>query len=151
MKSKNDQDGFTLIEILVVMGLIAVLAAAVLVALNPARHFAQARNTQRTTNVAAILNAIGQNMAENRGVFTCAAGPIPTIEANIAFGGYDMAACLSPNYISTIPFDPTASNARYINNTDYDTGYHIIREASTQRITVSAPSTELGPVISVSR
>ncbi len=71
------EEGFTLIEILVVMGLIAILAGVVLVAINPARHFAQARNTTRTSDVAAILNAVGQKMAENQGVFTCDAGDDP--------------------------------------------------------------------------
>jgi type IV pilus assembly protein PilA len=67
--SKNK--GFTLIEILVVIGIIAILATIVIIAINPARQFAQSRNTQRTANITAILNAIGQNIADNKGIFTC--------------------------------------------------------------------------------
>ena len=43
-KNQGLNKGFTLIEILVVIGIIAILAAVVLIAINPARQFAQARN-----------------------------------------------------------------------------------------------------------
>src|SRR5260221_13270921 len=69
-KLNNSNRGFTLIEILVVIGLIAILAVIVLVAVNPARQFAQGRDTQRTSNVSTILSAIGQRMTENKGVFS---------------------------------------------------------------------------------
>src|SRR3989338_3325065 len=80
------QGGFTLIEILVVIGIIAVLAAVVIIAINPARQFAQARNSQRTANVNAILNAIGQNLADNKGVFTCAGIGAPIAAATTSIG-----------------------------------------------------------------
>ncbi len=141
---KNKEQGFTVIELIVVMGLIAILAAVVLVALNPARHFAQARNTQRTSNVAAILDAISQNMADNKGVFTCATS-LPASATDIKnSGGVNLAACLVPNYISALPVDPSASGAHFASATDYDTGYSVMQDATTNRITVSAPATELG-------
>jgi prepilin-type N-terminal cleavage/methylation domain-containing protein len=62
----KNQKGFTLIEILVVIGMIALLAAIVLIAINPSRQFAQGRNSQRHNDASAILNAVGQYIADNK-------------------------------------------------------------------------------------
>lgn len=145
--------GFTLIEILVVIGIIAVLAAIVIIAINPARQFAQARNTQRTSNIEAILNAIGQNIADNKGVFTCGAGALPSSATKMAIGNYDIRDCLVPTYMSELPVDPISGVAW--NGTTYDTGYEVLQDGSTGRITVSAPqalvASELSQTIKLTR
>ena len=148
--------GFTLIEILLVMGIIAILAAVVIVAINPARQFAQARNSQRTSNVFSILNSISQNMADNQGLFACAAGSLPTVATVIkSTGGYDLSECVSPTYLSVLPIDPSAEGARFVNSDDYDTGYTIIQDSTTGRIKISAPEalnlSELEKEISATR
>ena len=64
---QRNQRGFTLIELLVVIGILAILLAITLIAINPARQFSQSNNTQRSSNVNSILNAINQYMADNKG------------------------------------------------------------------------------------
>lgn len=159
----NQNTGFTLVEILVVIGIIAILAGIVLIAINPSRQFAQARNLQRVSNVNAILNAIGQRIADNKGVFklatdtVCAQDVSTTTAMKIASttpavsGNFDLNACLVPTYLPSLPIDPDASQAYFKTSSDYKSGYIVQKDATTTRITVSAPYAELGEVISVTR
>ena len=115
----------------------------------------QERNTQRSANVNAILNAIGQNMADNRGIFVCAKGKIPTAPSRVMSskkGDFDIASCLVPTYLLTMPFDPSDKTAYWYSVADYNSGYIVSQKGgSTGKVTVSAPGAEGGPAISVTR
>jgi prepilin-type N-terminal cleavage/methylation domain-containing protein len=150
MKQKK---GFTLIEILIVIGLIAVLAGVLIVALNPARQFSQARNAQRWNNVDTIISSIIANTTDNKGTFTCVAGAVPVTATDMAVGtgNYDIGPCLVPTFAASLPVDPSAAGAHWTSPTDYDSGYSVARDATSGRITVTAPSAELGVTISMTR
>ncbi|MDO8270101.1 MAG: prepilin-type N-terminal cleavage/methylation domain-containing protein [Candidatus Levybacteria bacterium] len=157
INNKKIQKGFTLIELLVVIGILAVLLAITLIAINPARQFSQANNTQRASDVNAILNAVGQYAVENNGDLSALAIPVGSASAvvvgsNTAGGQLDFCPDIVPTYIAEMPVDPQTGT--WVDCTNYSSNYTIFRSATDSRITVSAPNTEIPPaaeVISVTR
>jgi prepilin-type N-terminal cleavage/methylation domain-containing protein len=140
MKNK----GFTMIELLITLSLIAIISGIAVISLNPLGQFARARNTERWSNINSILNAIGQNKADNNGIFSCVAGLIPTATTVLGTSGYNIANCIAPTYIATLPIDP-------VTGTTTDSGYSIRRDAATDNITIRADDAELKASITVTR
>lgn len=142
----RNNKGFTLIEILVVIGLIAILAAIVLIAINPARQFAQARNAQRNSDANAILNTIGQYMADNKGALpTGIDGTLRNIQKS---GGnfIDLCSFVVPTYISALPTDPKLNVGGVTDCTSaYTTDYTV--QLINSRVQVCAPDAPLETAI----
>ena len=154
-KTKQNQKGFTLIELLVVMGILAVLLAAVLIAINPDRQFKQARDSQRRSDVLTILNAVQQNIADNKGTFSGAAlGAVKTIATSTppAAGEIDICGAISPVYTSMLPSDPNSSNPNGVVDctADYNTEYTISQTGGRITVAASAETAGVDP-ISVTR
>jgi len=141
--------GFTLIEILVVVALIAILAAITIIAINPAKNFSDARNTQRSSDVAQILNAVTQYTSE-QGHQLSDLGTIPLCSATpthigTGSGLVNLTTLLVPTYLVAIPTDPSTGTAA-------DTNYTICTTAATTgRVQIAAPGAEGGKTISVQR
>lgn len=149
MRDKK-QKGFTLVEILVVVALIAILAAITIIAINPAKNFADTRNAQRSADVSQILNAVTQYTAEDGqqlSDFEDGTVTIPECPATVDIGtgadDLDLETSLVDEYIVAIPEDPSGA-------TDTDTGYDICQTAGG-RVEVSAPIAENDKTISVRR
>jgi prepilin-type N-terminal cleavage/methylation domain-containing protein len=92
-KVQKVQSGFTLIELLVVVGILGVLMAITIVALNPAKHFADVRNAQRQSDVITMLDGIYEYEASNGG----------SVPPNLSAYGYTTAKSLGalPNETAT--------------------------------------------------
>ncbi len=137
------KQGFTLIELLIVIAIVAILAGVVLIAVNPARQMAQARNAERSAEVNALLNAVSQYQVDSGSLPAC----ITTSTTCIGTGGAccDLTSDLTPGYIAEIPTGPGSTCAAS------DTCYDIAKTSTTPaRVTVSA-SGELGVTISYTR
>lgn len=156
--TKTKQQGFTLVEVLLVVVIIAILAGVVIVAINPARQISQANNTQRNSDVKTLLDGIHQYAIDKRGALPAAlAIPEGSTElAAIEIGStatteVDICADIVPVYIAKLPIDPTDADATFTTCTAaYHTGYTVAVDADG-RVTVAAPSAELSETISVTR
>ncbi|MDH5442407.1 MAG: type II secretion system GspH family protein [Candidatus Nomurabacteria bacterium] len=147
--------GFTLIEVLLVVALIAILAGIVIVAINPGKQISDTNNTQRSADVATILNGVYQYAIDNKGSLPSS---ISATETEICRSG---GACtglidlgvlvVNETYLVEIPIDPLCDTTAGANcSVDDGAGYTIVK-TSNNRVKISAPDAENGITISVTR
>ncbi len=149
------RQGFTLLEILLVVAAIAILAGIVILAINPSKQLADTRNAQRRADVNTILNSVYQYAIDNNGTIpsavassTCSGATTNEIcksGAASCASLVDLSSSVTANqrYLTSLPIDPTGS-------TTNGTGYYIAKD-SNGRVTVCAPSAESSATISVKR
>ena len=149
-KLNQDQKGFTLIEVLLVVAIIAILAGIVIIAVNPSKQLADSRNSQRSADVTTVLNGVYQYAVDNSGVpasITTTATEICATGSASCTGLVDLSGLTaSAKYLVSLPKDPQCSTTCATNGT----GYKISKDANN-RITVTAPAAELGKTISATR
>lgn len=110
MNSSKKQAGFTMLELLVVIGIISVLFAIVLIAVNPARQFKKSRDANRRNDVRALLNAVWQYGIDNKGLVT---GLGTFTDCTSGYGDINSldTDSLAPLYIASIPTDPNDASS----------------------------------------
>jgi type IV pilus assembly protein PilA len=127
------------LEILLVVGIIAILAGIVILAINPTRQLGDTRNAQRRSDVLTIINAIYQYSIDHSGdladlnLGSAVADDVLCADDASSEDASVLAELIaSSTYLTAIPFDPTTGDA---SDTDYDV---VLRDSG--RITVCAPS-----------
>ncbi len=144
------QPGFTLIEVLIVIASIAILSTIVIIAINPGRSLAKARNGQRYADISTILNGLYQYQLDHNGQLpeNLSNGTREICNTGVECDTQEYADLheLTDNeaYLVAMPQDPIAS-------TVMSSGYAIIKSKGSNRTTIRAPYAELDEEIEVSR
>ena len=161
---KSKSLGFTLLEVLLVIGLIAILAGIVIVAINPGRQLAAVRNAERQSNLKQIYNAIQQYYIDF-GAYPatipeslteiCDTGTLPSPSDLPCTGGLIDLSALVPDYLVAIPVDPLGPVLSFLNPiiptvyaADEGTGYSLAEDAN-HKISLSATRVENGVTIAI--
>lgn len=153
-RNEKSNKGFTLIEVLLVIGILAILAGIVIVAINPARQIGLARNAQRSSDVNTILNAIHQYAVDNNGFIPSTIPVNANCEGEETFricqtggtctGLVDLSVLTTnETYLVSMPLNPGLSGTEH-------TGYNTVQSING-RVTVCAPDAYNDVVISVTR
>lgn len=151
----SHKNGFTLVEVLLVIAILAILAAVVIIAINPARQLANTRDATRIGDVHSILSAVHQYASDNNGIFP---GEITTLPQEICRTVNSTCIDLSDLsvltnnqvYMVTVPQDPLCDivEGYCVEN---GTGYFISMTETGGRVTVSAPGVEVHDEITTTR
>ncbi len=141
MKNKKytHKKGFTLLEILLVITLIGILASIVLIAINPNRQLAEARNLKRFDDITKINQALEDYFVANKAYPTGVTQSYQDIcPASGDSNCVDLSA-LVPDYLPSIPIDPNAAAGT--------TGYTVAINPKNKQLSLEAKTPELGSTI----
>jgi len=171
-----NKKGFTLVELLIVIAIIAILAAVIFVALDPATRFADARDSTRSNDVGEILSAVKIDQIDNGGSYLVSIEAMTDGEVYMMVNGASMAAGCDDNnaacdtnvtkdthcvnvaglvtegYLSGFPVSPTGAVTWDDGDTAGEEGSgYTLSKSATGVVTVRACESENTTEISVSR
>lgn len=147
--------GFTLLELLITIGIISILSGITIVAVNPTRQFAKANDANRFNDVNTFISAIGQYTVKHRGALPTGPGndqltaTYRMIEKDASGSGIDLCdALVGEDFLNVFPTDPSL-DVDFVNcATDYHTGYQVKYENS--HVSVNAPYVQVEGDITIS-
>jgi len=160
----SHKKGFTLLEILLVVGIISILAGIVIIAINPGRQLATVRNTERKSDLKQIYNASMQYYIDNEEypatiptslTEICDTGTLVGPQSSITCGALIDLSLLVPDYMTAIPVAPSGASSTLtlitpVYAADGGTGYKMGLSSSTNgKLIATAPLAELGTIIVV--
>ena len=150
----RNQHGFTIPELLAVIGILALLAAISLFFLRPDQKDVERRNAERQLDIAMIAQVLGTYKQKTGHL----PADITTSPKGIGSGDgqANLCATLVPQYMTDIPFDPVAGTADSeqpcnVNGQQYDSGYAVFVNTNKTAVTVTAPNAEDNQTISVTK
>ncbi len=134
--------GFTLIELVIVIAILAVLASVVVLVLNPAQLMAQARDSQRISDLSSIKIAVALYIATTTSTPTIGTGPTCTAASCNVSGPFgsetiststtvdstgwvptDLTKTAGGSPLPSLPLDPTNSGSYFYAYKGEDTGH----------------------------
>ncbi len=99
---KANSKGFTLIEFLIIIAIIAILSAVVFVALDPLTRFKDTRDSRRWSDIASILDAVKIDQVDNGGAYLSAVSALTNNEVYMIAANANLTGC-DDNCSSTTP------------------------------------------------
>jgi len=125
---EKDNRGFTFIELLIVISIIGILVVVVFVLLDPATLFAKSRNSQRWSDVTAILHGVKHYQVDHEGDLPPGFPDVPTEVGDGQPGTYDLGKYLIPQNLPSVPYDPTGGTPhKTCYSIEYNGGVIIVR------------------------
>ncbi len=138
-KIEKNQKAFTLVELIIVIAIVAILAGAIFVAIDPARRLHEARNARRNADIATVLDAVKKYQVDNDGDhYSTVANMTVNLHYQLGtatnncgmtcFLDNTQGACvdlsgMGSNYLASVPYDPK-------NGDSQRSGYAIMRDTN---------------------
>ncbi len=137
----DDRKSFTLVELIIVIAIVAVLAGAIFVAIDPARRLHEVRNARRQSDVNTILDAVKKYQVDNEGEHYDEVNDAYELEYSVIgedalLCSYDCTAVpavssdcvdltdIGSEYMAVVPVDPKTGDQEY-------SGYYLYKHENS--------------------